>query len=178
MSPKERRSKIYDLLKCAGRPLTGSELASQLAVSRQIIVGDISIIRAGGVDVYATPQGYLMPREVKNSSKKVMATLTCRHNDVTSVAAELNLMVDNGAKVLDVIVEHPIYGEIRADLMINSRRDVAKFVQKLEQYGASQLSLLTGGLHLHTLEADSEESIAAIRRELGKSGILHETEAE
>ena len=44
---------------------------------------------------------------------------------------ELGIVVDLGGKVLDVIVEHPLYGEIRGNLMIASRRDINIFISQL-----------------------------------------------
>jgi hypothetical protein len=174
MNTKERRKKIFSLLEESQKPITGGELAQMLNVSRQIIVGDISILRAGGAEVYATPQGYIMPQS-ESGRKKTVATIACQHDGETGIEEELNIMVDNGAKVLDVIVEHPLYGEIRADLLLASRRDVANFMKKLRECGASQLSLLTGGVHLHTLEADSEETIEIIQTLLAKKGFLHKS---
>ena len=81
-------------------------------------------------------------------------------------------MVDNGVTVRDVIVEHPVYGEIRADLMIESRRDVAAFVRKMAAAGAPPLSQLTDGIHLHTVEAKTREEIEDARKELARLGFL------
>src|SRR5207237_9060544 len=45
---------------------------------------------------------------------------------------ELTIMVDHGLKVLDVIVEHAVYGELRGSLMMTSRDDVREFAQRIE----------------------------------------------
>lgn len=45
-----------------GGPVSASVLAARFSVSRQIIVGDIALLRAGGLDIAATPRGYLLPR--------------------------------------------------------------------------------------------------------------------
>ncbi|MDD4601954.1 MAG: HTH domain-containing protein [Negativicutes bacterium] len=57
MDAKERRTALCTILKETEQPVTGTELAKMLGVSRQVIVGDIALLRAGGVHVYATPQG-------------------------------------------------------------------------------------------------------------------------
>ena len=36
---------------------------------------------------------------------------------------ELNILVDHGVRVLDVVVEHQLYGELRGSLTIESRAD-------------------------------------------------------
>lgn len=35
-------------------------LGRRFSVSRQIIVGDVALLRAGGTDILATPRGYLL----------------------------------------------------------------------------------------------------------------------
>ena len=71
MTTEERRAQLYALLTQAQQPLTGSALARKFGVSRQIIVGDIGILRAEGAAILATPRGYLLPRRERQG---VMAT--------------------------------------------------------------------------------------------------------
>ena len=40
---------------------------------------------------------------------------------------ELNAIVDAGGEVVDVIVEHPVYGQLTGLLGVRSRYDVAEF---------------------------------------------------
>lgn len=63
--------------------------------------------------------------------------------------------------VVDVIVEHPLYGQLTGPLQLSSRYDVAQFIAR--SHTAQPLSVLTGGIHLHTLLCPSED---AYRREL------------
>lgn len=165
---KNRRTVLLTNLKNSDVPLTGTALARDLGVSRQVIVGDIAILRAAGINIYATPQGYTLPQPRLQGS--VVATLACRHGR-DKLAEELTIVIDNGAKVLDVIVEHPIYGELKANLMLASRRELAGFLHKLDQ-GAEPLSAITGGVHLHTVEVPSQEVLAKIEAELRAQGIL------
>jgi len=165
---KDRRSKILTMLKTAGKPVTGTALARELGVSRQVIVGDIAILRAAGIAVYATPQGYVIPVDL---APAVRATLACRHRR-DELEKELMIIIDNGGKVLDVVVEHPLYGEIRANLMLSSRRELADFLNNLAKSGAEPLSIVTGGVHLHTIEAPTEAVLKNIQEELSSHGIL------
>ena len=64
---------------------------------------------------------------------------------------ELYQIVDCGGRVVDVIVEHPIYGEITGLLMLSSRREMAEFVKKIEESGPAAGS--DGRVHLHTVSS-------------------------
>lgn len=56
MDAQERRLRVLDILK-EGERVRGTELAKALGVSRQIIVGDVALLKAGGVPVISTPRG-------------------------------------------------------------------------------------------------------------------------
>lgn len=176
MNTEERRAKVLDRIKTAEKPVNGTALSKEFSVSRQIIVGDIAIIRAMGVEIYATPRGYLIP-EGNKSSTNLLATITCSH-DRAGLQRELDIIVDNGGKIRDVIVEHPLYGEIRADLLLNTRRDVAEFIRRMDNCQAHPLLIVTGGIHLHTLEVPNEATLAAIKKELQAENILAEADTE
>ena len=171
MNTEQRRTKLLERLKQSAVPLSGASLAREFSVSRQIIVGDIGIIRAMGVDIYATPRGYLIPPAVSES--KLLATICCRH-DAAGLRRELDIIVDNGGKVRDVIVEHPLYGELRGDLMLSSRRDVANFVDRMRECSANPLLVVTGGVHLHTIEVPDRTALQQIEEDLRRAGILVE----
>ena len=169
MDAKERRVKLLEKLKVAEEPLTGSWLAKEFRVSRQVIVGDFAILRAAGTEVYATPQGYVLP--IVESPKTIRVKLACKH-ERENLEQELSIIIDNGGKVLDVIVEHPLYGELIANLMLASRRDLIEFLRKLDASRAEQLASITGGVHLHTIEVPDYETLNRIKDELKVKGIL------
>lgn len=169
MDAKERRGRLLEKLRAAEQPLTGTWLAKELGVSRQVIVTDFAILRAAGNVIYATPQGYLLP--LVESSKSIKATLACKHGQ-DELEEELSIIVDNGGKVLDVIVDHSLYGEIKANLMLGSRREIGEFLHTLRGNKAEQLASITGGVHLHTIEIPSEEVLTKIKEELKSKGIL------
>lgn len=109
MNAESRRARILSILR-EESPVTGSSLAARLGVTRQVIVQDITILRAQGERIIATPRGYTMLDE--SSPPGVTKLVAVRHSP-EETAAELYAMVDAGAEVLDVIVDHPIYGHSR-----------------------------------------------------------------
>jgi transcriptional regulator of NAD metabolism len=166
---KDRRRLILDHLQKSSEPITGSELAEQMHVSRQVIVQDISLIKAKNVPIIATSRGYLF--NGKNRPEWKTRTIACRHT-TEETEHELNLIVDCGVTVINVTVEHPLYGEMTGSLMIRSRSDVTHFITRLKTTGAALLSSLTGGIHLHLLEAPSETQIDNAMKALKRAGYL------
>jgi len=164
-----RREQLLGILRQASNPISGHELADRLGVSRQVIVQDCALLRAAGHDVVATPRGYVLPHR-EPCVRAVLATRHDRHH----TEDELTIMVDHGLKVLDVIVEHPVYGELRGSLMMASRADVREFAQRVDSGEVALLSELSGGVHLHTVEAPSEDRLDRARQALRESGFLVE----
>lgn len=171
MKGKMRRSAMEKAITEARDPIKGSELAKKYGVSRQVIVQDIAILRAEGKGIIATPQGYLLPKKKKNSLQKTIVT---RHKEEADLKEELTLMVDLGVIIIDVIVEHPVYGEIRGNLNIQSRLDIDNFMNRLEKVEAKPLAELTDGVHMHTIEVPSEEVYEKLISLLRKKNYLIE----
>jgi len=169
MDTFERREKIIELLNKSNKPLTGTWLANALGVSRQAIVQDIALLRASGHDLIATSQGYMLPKSSANYVYKRI--FTCKHSE-RDMEDELMTIIDMGGRVLDVSVEHKVYGEFKGKLMIKSPSDVRKFITNMKQEGAGALSMLTGGIHIHTIEADSESTLDDIEKSLKEKGFL------
>lgn len=167
MRAEERRAEIGWILEQADQPVSASVLAARLGVSRQIIVGDIALLRAGGMDISATPRGYVIARAVTGIIRQV----ACRH-DATGMRAELNAMVDQGCTVLDVTVEHPVYGQLTGQLHLSSRYDVEEFLCRCDRSDARPLSDLTGGIHLHTLSCPDDAAFQRVVSALQKLGVL------
>jgi len=170
MNSAERRDKILEILKTEREPVKGNRLADVFGVTRQVIVQDIAILRAEGIKILSTPQGYILSLNYKGKYTKVIASK--HYFDRTE--EELNTIVDNGGKVLDVIVEHPLYGEIKGLLMISSRYDVERFMENVKNAKATLLSSLTEGVHLHTVEANSKEVLDRIEKKLKEKGFFVE----
>ena len=161
MKVKERRELLLSILNKSAKPIKGDELANTLNVSRQVIVQDIALI-------IATPQGYVI-----YNTKVTTKTIECKnHVNGDEFYNELKTIVDLGGKVKDVIVKHPIYGEIKVDLDIDSNRDIDEFMKKASSDEFKQLSTLTKESHLHTIEAKSEEILDEIVSSLLDKNIL------
>src|SRR5690625_5848436 len=84
--------------------------------------------------------------------------IACKHTP-EQTREELNIIVDHGVTVKDVKIEHAVYGDLTASIMVSNRKEVEPFIGKIEETHASYLAPLTAGLHLHTLEADSAHKI-------------------
>lgn len=76
MTAQERRNKIVKILKNAKEPISGSDLAKRFGVTRQIIVQDIAILRAKGIKILSTPQGYIIDIVKENTVKRVFCCQT------------------------------------------------------------------------------------------------------
>ena len=167
-SADSRRRRILEFLRQHRAPITGGELARRLGVSRDSLVQDVAILRAGGEQIVATPKGYRLPESSPHLQRAILA---CRHTPERT-EEELEILVDHGVKILDVIVEHPVYGELRGSLAIESRADVRDFLTQVRTSHAALLSSLTGGVHLHTVEASRPEMILRAKRRLRERGLL------
>ena len=169
MDAAQRREAILNRLREADAPLSASALAGDFSVSRQIIVGDVALLRAGGEEISATPRGYVLAREAQGLTR----TVAVKH-DLAGTRQELYLLVDQGCSVLDVVVEHAVYGQLTGELQLHSRYDVDQFMDRLGHEGNKPLSTLTEGIHLHTLRCPDEEAYERARDALRTAGFLLE----
>ena len=167
MNAAQRRGRILEELKVAEGPLSATALAQKLSVSRQIIVGDVALLRAAGEGITATPRGYVLdaPRA------GLVATVACAHSGA-DMERELTLMVDQGCTVENVIVEHPVYGQLTGPLELSSRYDVAEFIRRVRECEAQPLSALTDGVHLHRLRCPDGGALERARAALDEAGFL------
>lgn len=170
MDGQERREKLVQILWSQKTAISGTELARQLGVSRQVIVQDIALLRATNKNILSTTKGYLLYYQEK---QKVNRCFLVKHT-TDEIEDELCTIVDFGGKVLDVIVSHDIYGQITKDLMLGTRQDVYDFVNKVKVNHTKPLKELTDGVHFHTVEADSEEILDRIEQALAAKHYLIE----
>ena len=166
----ERKDRIAEIIRRSDAPVTGGELSRLLGVTRQVVVQDVAVLRAAGAPIIATPSGYIMiDHTVPALPVKVF---TCRHETLAQAEEELMLIVMNGGKVRDVIIEHPVYGEITGSLMLDSAGSVRQLIERLGRGDAQMLSSTTGGVHMHTVEARDEATLERIEKLLAQAGIL------
>jgi len=170
MNSSQRRDKITEMLGSASQPLSAAAIAQALNVSRQIIVGDIALLRASGCEICATPRGYVLGGS-SGKSGEFVRTIACKH-DNSNLADEIYTIIDNGGAMLDVIVEHSIYGQLTGKLHLFSRYDADQFIEKISKQNTSPLSALTDGIHLHTISCKNEEAFNRIISKLDEKGIL------
>ncbi len=171
MTPEKRRKEIIHLLDNKTAPTSASALAAQFGVSRQIIVGDVALLRAEGEEILSTARGYLLQGPVEDQ-RGFIGTIACEHDEKTS-RLELTTIVDNGGEVLDVSVEHPYYGSLSAALNVASRYDVDDFCDRVTRKEISLLSSLTKGAHLHRIRCKDEATFKRIEGILRENGILY-----
>ncbi|MBO4915476.1 MAG: transcription repressor NadR [Oscillospiraceae bacterium] len=169
MRSEDRRSAILGMLERSGAPVSASTLAAEYGVSRQVIVSDVALLRAGGAGISATPRGYVL----RTAPEGVIRQIACRHGD-GEMERELNTIVDQGCTVLDVIVEHPVYGQLTGELQLKSRYDVGEFLRRCASSDARPLSELTDGVHLHTIACPDEDAYRRVCGELHDLGFLLE----
>lgn len=169
-SPNERRERILEILRAAREPVPGDDLGAGFGIGRTAICTDISVLRAEGHRIAATPRGYVLEPVWTSGVREIVAV---RHG-AEDTEAELTALVDAGVTVADVIVEHPVYGELRGNLQIRGRDEVAAFVEGLRSGRVQLLSSLTDGIHMHTLWAADRERIERARTKLRTLGVLLE----
>ncbi len=168
MEGNKRREQLAKILNETSEPVSGGELSRLLGVSRQVIVQDIALLRASDINIISTTKGYLFYHTDQSHVKR---TYKVKHT-TDQIEDELCTIVDNGGKILDVLVQHEIYGEIATELIIRNRQDVYDFVNKVSEKKIVPLKELTDGVHRHTVEADTEETLNRIERKLEEKGYL------
>ncbi len=169
MTGEKRREVILEKLNSSLNPIKGSQFAKELEVSRQVIVQDIALLRAQGLELVGGPNGYKLAKE-ERGIKKVISTI---HNSNIAMKKELEIIVENGGKVIDIIVEHEIYGELRANLYIETNEDIERFMKKIEK--VEPLSKITHGIHLHTIKVETLEDFEKIKEKLNEKGFLNKS---
>ena len=168
MRGEKRRQEILSLLGNTDNPIPANMLSERFAVSRQVIVQDIAILRANGYDITSTNRGYVL-------SGKPQATriFKCRHA-FDELVEEVALIIELGGRIEDVFVNHRVYGKISARLGLYSRTHVEELYRSLVSGASKPLMAVTDGYHYHNVTADSEQALDAIERELRKRGFLIE----
>ena len=168
---KERRRRLLDMLTSSPRPLSGAEMGQRLGATRQTVAQDIALLRAAGHPIVGTSRGYLLVSALGPGSHR--ALLAVRHRP-DQTEEELSLLLDLGLRVVDVIVDHPVYGEMRGMLMLDSREDLREWLVVMREKRGRLLSELTDGIHLHTVETPRPDLLERARSALRQHGFLFE----
>lgn len=168
LTGSERRNDIMNRIKSSAVPVSGKALAQAYEVSRQVIVQDIALIRASGHNIISTNRGYIL-----NAPHTVSRIFKVQHTD-EELENELCSIVDYGGKIINVMINHRVYGRMEAELNINSRRKVMEFMEDIKSGKSSPLKNITSNYHYHKVEADTEETLDMIEDMLRKKGYLVE----
>ena len=94
------------------------------------------------------------------------------HHEEDEAEKELNLIVDLGGRVKDVFVYHKVYGVVKAEMNIKSRRDIKRYMEDITTGKSTPLMNITSGYHYHTITADDEQTLDLIQEELQKNNFL------
>ncbi|WP_231367354.1 transcription repressor NadR [Schaalia sp. ZJ405] len=166
MDAAQRRELIVRTLN-ETTPVSATSLGEQLGVSRQIIVGDVALLRASGHPIRATNRGYVLAGTPRGARRSFFV----RHTR-DEVAKELQIILNAGGAILDVSVDHRLYGQLTADLDIRSAENLSAYLSRLTD--SSALSELTNGWHFHTVEAQDEETLDRVESALANEGFLRD----
>ena len=172
MTREERRNALLAQLQKSASPLSGAALSGMFHVSRQVIVQDIALMRAENHPILSTNRGYLYRR--KESEKTLPKRVYFVRHTNAQVLEEFDTVLELGGKILDVVVEHQLYGQLRADLLIESKQDARDFYTRMLQSQDQPLKTLTGDCHYHTVAAPSEKLLELIEAALKEKGFLVE----
>ena len=170
MTGAERRKLILNLMKESTKPLSGGALGAATGVSRQVVVQDIALLRSEGHSILATARGYLLDSPKEDRHSRLFKVF----HDEARTEEELNLIVDLGGVVEDVMVNHKIYSKVSAPLNIKNRRDVQNFLKNLRDGKSTPLSKVTSGYHFHHVSADDAEILDEIEEALRQNHFLTE----
>lgn len=168
MTGSERREEIISTIKSSEKPVSGKALAAMFDVSRQVIVQDIALIRAAGYEILSTNRGYIL-----NEPRTVSRVFKVSHTD-EQLEDEMCSIVDLGGEVVNVMVNHRVYGRMEASLHVTSRRKVREFMEDIRSGKSSPLMKITSNYHYHLIEADSEETLDLIEEMLREKKYLVE----
>ena len=164
-----RKEALLQLLKEARGPQNGKSLAEHFHVTRQVIVQDIAILRADGAPILSTNRGYIYKQV--DANPYVHKLFKVKH-EVEEIGQELLAIVDNGGRVQNTLIDHPVYGETETLLKLSCRRDVQHFLEQVEKSEFRPLSELTDGIHYHLIEAENEQDLHHIEEALDQLGHL------
>lgn len=170
MTGSKRREEIVSAIRSSQGPMSGKALAELYDVSRQVIVQDIALLRAAGYDIISTNRGYIL--SAPHMAERIFKV---SHTE-EQLEDELCSIVDLGGRIVNVMVNHRVYGHMEAMLQITSRRKIAEFMEDIRNGKSSPLMNITSNYHYHKIEAENEETLDMIEEMLREKGYLVENE--
>lgn len=160
----ERRNTIFECIKNQSAPISGSSLAKQCGVSRQIIVQDIALLRAEGYPIISTSNGYVL-----NENQSVTKKIRLFYND-NNMEDEMFTVVDHGGKIKEICIQSSVYGVLISNVNINSRVKVIEFINKLHKNNCNSLESIADEAIFQTIEASNYEVLDTIEEVLLHKG--------
>ena len=163
------------------------QTAAPLAASRAleaVIVDGIQEIAAGVEEMSTNWQPYVdmlnswsptnldVGLEGGETARQFVTRFTNAVAAMEQAGDELTSIVDAGGAVLNVIVNHRVYGKITADLDIRNRRDVERYLHDIESGKSFPLLTVTSGYHFHRIAAEDEQTLDEIETMLKEKGYL------
>lgn len=162
---EERRQRLKATLIQATSPISASQLGQRFGVTRQVIVKDVALLRAEGMPIRSTYLGYLLA-----TSGTVRRVITVRHKP-TAVEEELTLIIKHGGAIIDVQIDHPVYGTVCAPIEVTNMDDLRRFTSDFQP--AHALANLSDGIHRHTIEAPDTPTLDRVELALDDAGYLY-----
>ncbi len=163
MEAQQRRKQILESL--TSTPISATALGKKLGASRQLIVGDVAILRAKGKDIIATPRGYIIKREDEH-----YYSVALKHS-LEDMLEEMNTIVDCGCGLINVTVDHVVYGQLEGNLHVFTKQDAIDFVENLKEN--RPLCEISGNVHNHKLFCPSEKHYNLVLEKLKEKGFLY-----
>ena len=105
---------------------------------------------------------------IKSSTSPISGKTLAQLYDVSRQV----IVQDMGGTVVNVMVNHRVYGHMEAPLGISSRLKVKAFIDDIKNGKSSPLKNITSNYHYHTVEADSEKTLDLIEKTLEEKGYL------
>ena len=162
-----RRENLLKKIKEAKNPISGTALSKEFGVSRQIIVGDVALMRAAGIDIISTSSGYVFNQ--KNGANSVTVKVKHKTMDVFDV---LCTVVDEGAFISSVSIEHSAYGKVTIPLNIANRSDAKRFSESMLESAERTVGELCGGIHHYNISSNDQLALIRIQKALNDKGYL------
>ncbi|KRL02917.1 transcription repressor NadR [Liquorilactobacillus capillatus] len=167
MNTLQRRNAIKDELQNQ-KLISAKKLALKYGVSRQTIVGDIALLRAQGQPIISTVSGY----KYQEAGTAYHGVVVCQHT-IEQTREELEAIISLGGEVVDVLIDHSVYGQIVGTLGLANQADINDFMSRVKNVNHNLLASLTNGIHLHNISCSDEKVFNSIQQRLDDLHFLY-----